>query len=59
MFKTIVFGHLVYFQAVYKVVKNYHLVGGFNPSEKYRQNGFIFPKDGGEKKQSLKPPPRN
>ena len=34
MFKTIVLGHLVYFQAVYKVVKNYHLVGGFNPSEK-------------------------
>ncbi len=34
------------------------LVGGFNPSEKYApQNGFIFPRDWGENKKYLKPPP--
>ena len=31
-----------------------HLVGGFNPFEKYaRQNGFIFPKFRGENKKYL------
>ena len=37
---------------------NFELVGGFNPFEKYdRQIGFIFPRDRGENKKFLKPPP--
>jgi len=37
-----------------------YLVGGFNPKEKYAQVKLDhFPKDRGEKKKYLKPPPKN
>ena len=51
--KLVVFPWL--FWVVFGASKN--LVGGFNPSEKWRQIGS-FPQVGGENKKSLKQPPR-